>query len=51
MARKTALSGFSAAISSALNEYSGYVTAETKKAVKKDRERSGVQKIKAESPG
>lgn len=49
MARKTALSGFSAAISSALNEYSGYVTAETKKAVKKAG-KEAVQKLKQNSP-
>ncbi len=49
MARKTALSGFSAAISSALNEYSGYVTTETKKVVKKAG-KEAVQKLKQNSP-
>lgn len=49
MGRKTTIAGLSAAVSSALNEYSGYVTAETKKAVKKAG-REAVQKLKQDSP-
>lgn len=49
MARKTPLSGFSAALYSALNEYSGYVTAETKKAIKKAG-KEAEQELKKKSP-
>lgn len=45
MARKTSVSGLRASVLSALNEYSGYVTAETKKGHKESRKgsRAGVK--------
>lgn len=49
MGRKTAITGLSAAVSSALNEYSSYVTSETKKVIKKAG-REAVQKLKQNSP-
>nr|DAV77350.1 MAG TPA: putative tail component [Caudoviricetes sp.] len=49
MGRKTTVSGLSSAVASALNEYSGYVTSETKKVIRKAG-REAVQRLKQESP-
>lgn len=49
MGRKTAIAGLSTAVFSALNEYSGYVTSETKKAVKKAG-KEAVHELKKKSP-
>ena len=49
MARKTSVSGLRASVLSALNEYSGYVTAETKKVIKKAG-KEAAQELRKKSP-
>lgn len=49
MARKMSVSGLRTSVISALNEYSGYVTAETKKVIKKAG-KEAAQELKKKSP-